>query len=228
MTSYAVYPFTESMRAVPQGNRLVVVRWKNGKNEDGTVRVAHTPVCVVVPLMAIKVAPQELGELVQEAFEVAQDGIIREYIEGELERDWNLVACSIPASLLTTEAVAKWHAQNASDNRGAGKLSKEGIANWFGGSLYEVLAEKFMEKLIFSEQNLDDAAIASKVEGAIGRYRDMFCKLAAPKVALPGSVLEQLDKAIELMAEKDAMAIRLQGVINKAKTPVHTDLMDML
>src|ERR1700747_2783735 len=141
MTSYAVYPFTESMRAVPQGNRLVVVRWKNGKNEDGTVRVAHTPVCVVVPLMAIKVAPQELGELVQEAFEVAQDGIIREYIEGELERDWNLVACSIPASLLTTEAVAKWHAQNASDNRGAGKLSKEGIANWFGGSLYEVLGE---------------------------------------------------------------------------------------
>lgn len=212
-----VYPYTDTIAAQNiTGYRNTVVRWKSRTQEDGTKVPAHTPVLVSVPVHEIVTTDGCLQSMLQDAYNTQQDALVRWYIEMEMRTNYNLTSYNIPEKDISRDAVAQFYNDLASDGRGAGKLSSKGIAEWFYSNLENKLANLFLEKSGVKEDDLSVEQI-TKLEGAVLRYKDMFMKLAAPKVTLKAGVLDQLEKALKIV-DGDAMGARLYGVITKARS----------
>lgn len=213
-----VYPYTPTLEAQNiTGYRNVVIRWKSRTLEDGTKVPAHTPVLVSVPVYEVVCADGRLQGMMQDAYDSAQDTLVRAHIEAEMAVNYNLTSYGILESALAPDMVVLHYDDMNKDGRsGGGKLSKDLIGSWFVCALENKLAAAFLEKSGTSENGLTVAQI-QKLEDAVGRYKESFMRLAAPSVKLKGNVLDQLSRALSICEDGDVMVTRLAGVITKAR-----------
>jgi hypothetical protein len=194
---------TDNSRAHPD-ERLVVMRWKEKKNPNGSKKAPHAARCVSIPKLTVEVSPISLQEALTTAFHEMQDNYIRERVEEMLEN--NTQQMSINITDLEHEAIAAWLKQTAA---GSGKLSKVKIENWFDENLSELLQAAFIQRM-----NLDETATPEqlkKLEAITSNYKAAISSLASPRAVISPNIAEQMKKAIALAEENDPTARQLRN-----------------
>lgn len=170
--------------------RLVVIRFKESKNSDGTKKKAPAARSVEIPDTRISCNPAVLSDAMTAAFHELQESIIRQHIEqlqdGSIAPDQTFIIYS----QISEEGVADWFIRNAS----SGKLSKEAISLWFDNNLHDTLGLAVVNaKPGIKEQDL---------HATLDAYKRHITSLASPRANINIKLAEQLRKAI-LMAEQD-------------------------
>ena len=206
-TFHNIEALTASSKAFDQ-QRLVAIHYKsrNIKNPDGTTTpVAKFPsLCVSVPALRMNLSgmPAAAQSVTLSLWENLQDDLIRSLIDQRRQKD----AAGLPTatSIKTTvsddeialESIAAFAAAT-----GNGKLSSEGIGQWFDSNLTEPLVEAL---LATDAERTDD-----QVKAILHGYRDAICKLAAVVPNLTQANIQQVRKAVLKAPEEDSMAPRL-------------------
>lgn len=190
-TSFPVRIFTDSCRPDHGYHRLVVIRWKETKSEDGKTKIAAKPArCVSVPRVSIMSEPAILTVPLQAAFEDMQDSAIRELIEEALaNNDQNPV---ISPDSITPDAISAFYQRQAA----SGRLSTDGLKTWFDASLYEALTLALGNAMQLPEEPTEEQLAALEV--AVQQHKKAIVALASPRASLAPKIAEQLKKAIAL------------------------------
>lgn len=192
-------------------HRLAVVTFKTDKSkseseiEEGGKKSANPDYdpnykkpdarCISVPALRITVGPQVLQDALQQAFEDLQDAVIRKLVVEALDQNKNLI--SIHETQINFEAVALFAATNAA----GGKLTKDGIEEWFDESLADTLTLKLANAMKLSDTpNQQESA---KLASAVTQYKGVIISLAAPRAGMSKTVATQLKTVLELCENKD-------------------------
>jgi hypothetical protein len=132
----------------------------------------------------------------QEAFEDLQDAVIRKLVVEALDQNKNLI--SVHESQINFEAVALFAAANAA----GGKLTKDGIEEWFDETLADVLTLTLANVMKLS--NTPSQAESAKLAAGVTQYKSVIIGLAAPRAGMSKTVAGQLKKVLELCENKDS------------------------
>lgn len=225
--TYPVLPFQESALLVDRaGYRTVVVRWRQTKDADGTIKQAHPAVMLQIPTIKLTCEPAELQLCLQDDLEARQDTLIRRLIENQISSgDWNLQSFTLREDQINSAAIAACYAPEIAPKAHT-KLSKELIGEWFDGELKSLLEDRLLIAMNIDLEAPDLAKLA-KIERSVGGYRGLLCSLAAHKLQMSAELRAQARKALELCSAEDHMRQRLLAVLDK-KEDSSEDLMDLL
>lgn len=209
-----VVMYVEGMEnKVMDGQRLSVVRWKTpqDKMKDKTY-VKPSNVAVPLPKVVLSVTPDCLQSAMIEAIEALQDAAVRKFITDKMIEvpGINLASIVIPEEIGTAEGLASFSQSQAS----SGRLSKEGLSNWFDAVIADALVDLVIGK--------NPALTAEQAVGQVEKAKTVLCSLASPRTAMPVSVATQLLKAVQVAPASDKVRMQLEtkldGYINPPST----------
>lgn len=160
--------------------------------------------CVDIPSLKLDCTPQVLKDAIQQAFEDLQDSIVRKLVVAELDAGKNVI--NIHDNDVNFEAVSLFAAANAA----GGKLTKDGIEEWFDADLADTLTLALANamKLPDTPSQVESAKLASAVTG----YKNVFLTLAAPKAGMSKNVAGQMKSVIDLCENKEGRMFKALSV----------------
>jgi len=180
----------------PAGSRLCKVLYKEEKINGVKTGKKRASLGAFIPMLSassvLMCDDKKLAEWIEGKFMDVQDKMIRARLDVKDCAD----KCYVPTLSEVIEACKK---EGESDGR-RNVLSAEAIKEWFiSGGMRDALREAFAAKLGSTKEDM-------RVRKVVDAYGENMALLAG-KTVIPDAVLENLVKAMDVLAEKDESAL---------------------
>lgn len=192
-----VNPFVSGQSDPLTGQRLAKVGYKSTKANPAK----YPSICVSVPPISTQEITDNISALIpaiKNMLANAQDGVIRGLYEGS---DGTL--SSVSDNEISVLACVGFLESESS----GGRLTKEGIENWFSGNLEDNLSVIIAAKLGFDMSTDEQMIVIGKhVKG----YKDLLSSLSGGKTILQPVQISSLKKVLDLVSVEDDMSEKLR------------------
>lgn len=211
-SAFQVNPLTDNSKPFNNNHRLAKLRWKSGKN---TKAFYPTNLCVSVPVYTVMPRDEDmiLSSLFQQAFNDAQDALIKALVEKEITATSKHPSIIAGADILP-HAVAAYKAE---ETTGTGQLSTVKVETWFDTDLAEILRVTIADNANIDLEMANPEEV-KKLEDSCLRYRTVLTSLASPKTSLSQATAEQLNKVLAL-ADDSTVRTQLQTKVDIYRKP---------
>lgn len=193
------------------GQRLATVQYKT-VNDKSSVHfgIKRESKAVSLPVLEATAIESNLTVLIphiRNFLESVQDKIIRE----ELDKGNNVV--SIDNAAVSIAACVEY----LDNSNESGRITKEGVESWFAEAIEPNLALTLSETLGVGD--IPTQAESDKVLAIVAAFKGKIASLAGGKTAYDPKTAMQLQKALKLAPESDALAsrfmVRLQKMVDQ-------------
>lgn len=169
------YTAMEDCKLDAVGDRIIVLRWKDTKNDDGSKTPKMSdPLYLSVPAIQFSVTPDTLAKALRSAVEDMQDACAKDNVAEQLSRGIKQQDITVLASALTAPGIATWQQETVS----TGRINKKDVEAWFSANLQDHLVSALRKKLGVVGDMTDIER--KKVIAATVQYRDKLSSLSGP------------------------------------------------
>lgn len=209
--------YTPNKSKALEGQRLSKHSWKTPKNADGSTGVKPESKCVSIPKISYE-AMEKVGDALQPHIvaylETVQDAMIKEMIvAGKTEIHDEQISMAAVIEYLEAETQGT-------------RFTKADAEKWFTEVIEDTLALTLASKLGVSEVPTENES--KQIFAIVGEFKGKITGLAGGKTSYSGKVAANLQKALDLVEDKeDPIYVRFSKRLEKMQE-TEMDLLNLL